>query len=133
MPQKASEVGGPSKLVSLDHTSRPIEFFNLMMTPEFREEHMTKFTNMRAAMEGAGSEQGTSNYPNFSLLHQKKLMHLLACSLLMDFTLLRKLILFLKHRVKTGFLVMMPYMICFHVGLIGSDSFDDFFASMIPG
>lgn len=68
--QKTTDViGGPTNNFHLDHTSSPIEYFDLMLTPQFRHQVLTNCTNMRAAMEGAGSKRKDpnrrTNYPDF--------------------------------------------------------------------
>ena len=46
--------GGPSLAMKLTCESEPLDFFNLMITDEFRLNAMLKCTNQRAAVEGAG-------------------------------------------------------------------------------
>ena len=52
----------------LNWEAKPVDFFNLFITPEFREKQMVGMTNMRAAMEGAGSgtNKGKNKYPHFT-------------------------------------------------------------------
>ena len=73
-PRKAKKEGGASDAVKLDFDARPVEFFNLMITPEFRLRRMKETTNMQAAMEGAGCKDGYSNYPNLSPFSEKEIV-----------------------------------------------------------
>lgn len=63
-----AERGGPSNHMNLNIDARPIDYFNLMITEEFRDKVMVGCTNMKAAMEGAGNKQGKkrTNYPDFT-------------------------------------------------------------------
>ena len=59
-------MGGPSDHVNLDHNSSQYDFFNLMMSEEFRIGILQECTNMRAEMEVAGRKGDwyRENYPD---------------------------------------------------------------------
>ena len=46
--------GWPSLAMKLTHELDPLDFFNLIITDEFRRNVMLKHTNQRAGIEGAG-------------------------------------------------------------------------------
>ena len=63
-----SEKGGPCENMNLSIDAKPIDYFNLLMTEQFREKVMVGCTNMKAAMEGAGNSCSSSRkkYPDFT-------------------------------------------------------------------
>ena len=63
--QRKPSVGFPHPSSKVNIDTPPVEYFNRMITPEFRSKCMTKTTNLRAAMEGAGNPDAGKNYPTF--------------------------------------------------------------------
>ena len=76
------EVGGPSAMAKESipdfKSARPIDFFNLMITPRFIEKTMVACTNQKASGEGAGVG-GTvyTDYVQFDVLEMKRMIGLL--------------------------------------------------------
>ena len=51
---KRHHMGEPSAHVHLNHNSSSYDFFNFIISGEFRSSILQGFANMRASMEGAG-------------------------------------------------------------------------------
>ena len=62
--QRKPSVGFPHRSSKVNIDTPPVEYFNRMITPEFRSKCMTKTTNLRAAMEGAGNPDAGKKLSN---------------------------------------------------------------------
>ena len=72
---KRHHMGEPSAHVHLNHNSSSYDFFNFIISGEFRSSILQGFANMRASMEGAGrkGDNERKTYTEFTPFSQEEI------------------------------------------------------------